>query len=135
MAELKTQPTTENVEQFLLAIPDEGRRSDCFTLLALMRQATNAEPKMWGKGIVGFGDYHYKYATGREGDWFRIAFSPRKANLTLYLGYDIAQFARLLEKLGKYKIGKGCLYINKLSDVNLPTLQALIERAAQEMKQ
>jgi hypothetical protein len=134
MAELKTKPTPQSVEQFINSIPDESKRADCFTILNLMRQATGSEPRMWGDAIIGFGDYHYKYASGREGDWFRVGFSPRKANLTLYLGFDVVQFAGLLEKLGKYKHGKGCLYINRLSDVDLDTLKKLIDRTAERMQ-
>jgi hypothetical protein len=134
MAELKTKPTPQSVEQFVKSLPDEGKRADCFTIINLMHQATGSEPRMWGDAIIGFGDYHYKYASGREGDWFRVGFSPRKSNLTLYLGYDVAQFTGLLAKLGKYKHGKGCLYISRLSDVNQNTLRELIERTAEIMK-
>ncbi len=134
MAELKTQPTAQPVADFLNALPDERQRADSFTIVEMMSHATGDTPRMWGESIIGFGDYHYKYASGREGDWFRVGFSPRKQNLTLYLGYDIKQYASLLEKLGKYKTGQGCLYIKKLADVDAATLQTLIQRVAEAMK-
>lgn len=126
MAELKTKPTGHNVEQFLNAIPDERRRQDCFTLLAMMKRITQAEPKMWGESIIGFGDYHYKYASGREGDWFVVGFSPRKQNLTVYNMPGVEQGNELMKTLGKHKSGKSCLYINRLDDIHLPTLEKLI---------
>jgi len=116
MAELKTQVTKASVEQFLQGIRDEKKREDCYQILKIMKKATKAEPKMWGPSIIGFGDYHYKYASGRENDWFMTGFAPRVQNLTLYMmgRFDTA----LLKKLGKYKPGKGCLYINQLEDVD-----------------
>jgi hypothetical protein len=130
MAEMKTTPTNASVEAFLESIPDEGRRSDSRAILELMRDVTGSEPKIWGENIVGFGDHHYKYASGREGDWFKVGFSPRKQNLTLYLTYGYEQHTELMQNLGKYKMGKACLYIKKLADVDLPTLRRLIELAA-----
>jgi hypothetical protein len=130
MTENKTRPNEENVQAFLLALPEDQRRKDCFTILELMRKVTGAEPKMWGDSVVGFGDYHYKYASGREGDWFRTGFSPRKQNLTLYFCYYLENQADLLSQLGKYKIGKGCLYIKRLEDVDLKVLEALIARSS-----
>jgi len=127
MAELKTKQTNQSVEKFLNGISDKKRRDDCFTILELMKQATKAEPKMWGSSIIGFGNYHYKYESGREGDWFLTGFSPRKQNLTLYLMSGLGNFSELLKKLGKHKTGKGCLYINKLEDIDLPTLKKLIK--------
>ncbi len=129
MAELKTKATGASVTKFLHAINEEQRRQDCLTILGLMRKATGAEPKMWGPNIVGFGDYHYVYESGREGDWFVTGFSPRKQNLTLYVMGGFAQHTELLNKLGKHKMGKGCLYINTLGDVHLPTLRKLIDRS------
>ena len=128
MAELKTKPTGASVETFLNSIPDEGKRRDSFAILEMMKQITGAEPKMWGDAIIGFGDTHYKYATGREGDWFVAGFSPRKQDMTLYLVNGIQQFGQSLEKLGKYKTGVGCLYIKKLADVDLQVLEALLEK-------
>ena len=129
MADLKTKPTGEDVDQFLNGISEEKRRQDCFTLLEMMRQITGIEPKLWASTMVGFGDHHYKYASGREGDIFIIGFSPRKHTLTLYFGAGIEQYKGLMEKLGKFKIGKGCLYIKSLDDVHLPVLQNLIQQA------
>jgi hypothetical protein len=129
MAELKTKVNDQSVTAFLNGIADEQRKQDCFTVLELMRKATKAEPKMWGSAIVGFGHYHYIYASGREGDWFVTGFSPRKQNLTLYLHGGFAQQAPLMQKLGKHKAGMGCLYINKLGDIHLPTLKTLIAKS------
>ena len=126
MAELKTKVNDASVNKFLKSFP-EDRREDCYTILEIMKKATKAEPKMWGTSIVGFGDYHYKYASGRENDWFITGFSPRVQNLTLYTlgGFD----SELLKKLGKYKTGKGCLYIKKLDDVDIKVLNDLITKS------
>jgi len=129
MAELKTKPTDASVTDFLNQIADEKRRQDCFAVLDLMQSVTGAAPKLWGSAIIGFGDMHYKYATGRQGDWFLIGFSPRKQNITLYLTVEFEQKAALLQKLGKYKTGKSCLYINKLQDIDRAILQELIEQS------
>jgi hypothetical protein len=126
MAELKTKATGASVTDFLGGIKDEQRRQDCETVLELMRKATKAEPKMWGTAIVGFGDCHYTYASGREGDWFLTGFSPRKQNLTLYVMGGYAKQGELLKQLGKHKLGGGCLYLNKLEDVHMPALKKLI---------
>ena len=134
MAENKTKATNKSVTKFLNGIADVQRRADCFALLELMQKATRAEPKMWGSAIVGVGDYHYKYESGRENDWFTIGFSPRKQNLTLYSMGGFTQFEELLSKLGKHKLGKGCLYINKLDEVNVPTLKKLIGESVKEAK-
>ncbi len=132
MADLKTKPTASSVEEFLNAIPDESRRKDAFAVLELMREVTGAQPKMWGDDIIGFGDHHYRYESGREGDWFVVGFAPRKQNLTLYLTYGYEQFGDLIQRLGKHKTGKACLYINKLADVDRAVLRALIERSYQK---
>ena len=126
MAENKTQKTTASVTDFLNTVPDEKKRQDCFTLLELMQQVSGQEPAMWGSAIIGFGDLHYKSASGREGDWFPVGFSPRKQNLTVYITGGFAKHAELLGQLGKHKTGGGCLYINKLSDVNLDVLKEMI---------
>jgi hypothetical protein len=126
MAENKTQKTTASVTDFLNALPDEKKRQDCFTLLELMQQVSNDEPKMWGPSMIGFGDRHYKYESGREGDTFQVGFSPRKQNLTLYITGGFPRHEELLSRLGKHKTGGGCLYINKLSDVNLDVLKEMI---------
>lgn len=132
MAELKTQVTKASVDKFLQGIKDERKRQDCYEILKIMKKATRAEPKMWGTSIIGFGDYHYVYASGREGDWFITGFSPRVQNLTLYMmgGFD----SEVLKRLGKYKTGKGCLYINKLSDVDLKVLNELITKSVKQSK-
>ena len=129
MAELKTKQTDASVEAFLDSIADETRREDCRTIARIMKKAARAEPKMWGASIVGFGSYHYKYASGREGDWFPIGFSPRKNDLTLYLMSGFARFPSLMSRLGKHKTGKGCLYIKRLSDIDLKVLEELIRQA------
>lgn len=133
MAELKTKLNDQNVEEFLKGISDEKKRQDCFTLLQLMRQVTQAEPKMWGSSIVGFGNYHYKYASGREGDWFLTGFSPRKQNLTLYIMAGFEQYEELLKRLGKHTTGKSCLYIKRIEDIDLPALKTLIEQSVKHM--
>ena len=135
MAELKTKQTDESVEAFLNGIADEQRRADCYTILKLMQQVTKAKPKMWGSSIVGFGSYHYKYASGREGDWMLVAFSPRKQNLTLYITGGLDNYAPLLKKLGKHKTGKGCLYINSLEDIDLKALKELVKQSVAQMRQ
>jgi hypothetical protein len=131
MAELKTKPTDENVEKYLKGITDPVKRQDCFTVLKLMTDITGQKPKMWGPSIVGFGIYHYKYASGQEGDWPIIGFSPRKENLTLYVLDGSAGQEGLLQKLGKHSTGKSCLYIKRLDDVDMPTLKKLIKQSYQ----
>jgi len=134
MAELKTKPTEQSVDDFLNAIPDEQKRADAFAIVKLMKQVTRDEPTMWGGSIVGFGRYHYKYASGHEGDACLVGFSPRKQNLTLYLMLGAGNYADLLKKLGKHKTGKGCLYINRLADVDLPTLKELVKQSVKHLK-
>ncbi len=129
MAELKTKPTKQSVEVFLNSVEDEKKRQDCLTILEIMKQITKAEPQMWGTSMVGFGTYHYKYESGREGDWFVAGFSPRKQNLTLYIMAGLSLYDELISKLGKFKIGKSCLYIKKIEDVDLPTLKELITQS------
>lgn len=131
MAELKTKKTKASVSAFLNKITDEQRRKDCQTIVNLMKQATGEEPKMWGSSIVGFGTYHYRYASGREGDWPIIAFSPRKSDLTLYIAPGFQKFESLMSKLGKYKTGVSCLYIKKLDDVEMPVLKKLIAKSVE----
>lgn len=133
MAELKTKLNHASVDKFLKGVKDEPTRADCYQILEIMKKATKAEPKMWGTSIVGFGNYHYKSKSGREGDWFVTGFSPRKQNITLYLmgGFDGSE--ELLAKLGKHSLGKGCLYIKKLEDVNFKVLNKLITTSAKKM--
>src|ERR1043165_7091997 len=119
MAEQKTKPTDESVEDFLNRISDAERREDCFAVAKMMEEITGEKPKMWGPSIVGFGTYHYKYASGHEGDWPVAAFSPRKNDLTLYIMMGLERDPELMAKLGKHKTGKACLYIKRLADVHL----------------
>ena len=134
MAENKTTPNDQNVEQFLNAVADERRRQDSFTLLELMKQVTGMEPKMWGNSIIGFGSYHYKYASGREGDTILTGFSPRKQALTIYNMGGFEPDDDLLKQLGKHTRGGGCLYIKHLDDIDLPTLKRLIEASVKHVK-
>lgn len=133
MAALKTQPNDTPIEDFLKAIEDQQQRADSFILLALMRELTGDEGKMWGDSIIGFGHYHYKYASGREGDWFQVGFSPRKGKLSLYLMIDLSQHAAKLAQLGKYKTGKSCLYVKRLADIDEQILRELIRQTIQSM--
>ncbi len=134
MAELKTKRTDDNVDTFLKGVKDEQARADCYQIIEIMKKATKAEPKLWGTSIVGFGDYHYKYASGRENDWFQVGFSPRKQNLTIYLMGGLQDHDDLLAKLGKYTTGKGCLYIKTMEDVNTKVLQKLVNEAVKRLK-
>lgn len=134
MAELKTTQTDRSVEEFLNGISDKKTLNDCYTVLKLMQKITSEKPKMWGSSIVGFGNYHYKYESGREGDWFLVGFSPRKQNLTLYLMYGLERFENLLKKLGKYKTGKSCLYIKSLADIDQSVLKELIKQSVDLMR-
>ena len=131
-AEIKTKQNEASVEDFLNKLSNDEQRKDSLKLIELMEKASNEKPKMWGASMIGFGLKRYKSPTsGREVDWFLIGFSPRKANLSLHLVFDIKQQASLLEKLGKHKTGMGCLYINKLSDIDLKVLEKMIEDALQ----
>lgn len=133
MAELKTQPTDESVELFLNSVESEKKRADSFTILKLMREVTGSEPQMWGDSIIGFGQYRYRYASGRQGEWFLVGFSPRKRNLTFYIISGFDGYDSLLGELGKFTTGKSCLYINKLEDIDLDTLRELIRRSVDHM--
>jgi hypothetical protein len=135
MAELKTKKTDQSVEAFLNSVSDDKKRQDSFAILEMMKEASGEQPTMWGESIVGFGSYHYKYASGREGDWFLTGFSPRKQNLTLYLMPGLEMFGDLLSKLGKHKTGVGCLYINKLEDVDQAVLKELIAQSVKHQVQ
>ena len=130
LAQIKTKPTAVSVEDFINALADEQKRKDSFVLVEMMKKATKEEPVLWSNSIIGFGNKRYKSpATGREVDWLLIGFAPRKANLSLHLTMDINKHAAALAKLGKHKTGVGCLYINKLEDVDLKVLKGLIEVA------
>lgn len=130
-AELKTKKNNGDVDKFLNSIEDEQRRKDTKAVSKLMEEITGEKPVMWGASIIGFGTYHYKYATGREGDWMSIGLSPRKQNLTLYLMDGFSDYDKLLGKLGKHKTGKACLYINKLEDVDMKVLREMIKKSYQ----
>ncbi len=131
MADLKTQQNDDSVEDFLNAVEDEQRRSDSFAVCKIMEEVIGEPPKMWGPSIVGFGSYHYVYASGREGDWMLTGFSPRKQALTLYIMSGFSEYEDLMARLGKYKTGKSCLYVKKLSDVDEEVLRELIRRSAE----
>ena len=129
MSEPKTRPTDASVEDFLKAVEHPQRREDGFELLKIMKELTNEEPTMWGPSIIGFGSYHYKYESGREGDMPLTGFSPRKRSLTVYIMSGFEEYNDLLDMLGKHKIGKSCLYINKLADVDKKVLKKIIKKS------
>lgn len=133
MANLKTKLNDGDVQAFLNKVENEQRRQDCFDILALMQQVSGAEPKMWGDSIVGFGSYHYKYASGREGDWFLTGFSPCKQTITLYIMAGFDEYNELLNRLGKHSTGKSCLYIKKLEDIDRSVLKELVKRSVEHM--
>jgi hypothetical protein len=135
MAELKTKKNDDSIENFINSVEDERKRQDCWTILEIMQRLTGLAPAMWGSSIVGFGDYHYKGASGREGDWFMIGFSPRKQALTLYFLLGFTDMPELMSALGKYKTGVGCLYIKRLEDIDLGTLEKLIQASFEKFKQ
>jgi hypothetical protein len=132
MAELKTKQTEANVEAFLNNIEDEQKRQDAFTILGMMEATTKAKPKMWGPAIIGFGDKRLVYNNGRELDWFIMGFSPRKQNFALYVNAAVKDEQSLLSKLGKYKTGKGCLYINKIGDIHIPVLTQILQQGLEK---
>ncbi len=134
MAQLKTRPSGASVSTFLGAIEDEQKRRDARRLLALMKEVTGKRPKMWSTNIVGFGTYHYKYESGREGDWPVTGFSPRKQSLTIYVMPGFLRYGSLMGKLGRYKTGKSCLYLKKLDDVDQRVLRELLIRSVADMK-
>jgi len=135
MATLKTQPNNLNVTNFLNNVENAHKRADSFQLLALMEEITGCKAKMWGSSIVGFDTYHYKYKSGREGDWLLTGFSPRKQNISVYLMCGLANFSDLLKDLGKHKISVSCLYIKKLEDINMDVLEAIIKRSINKIKE
>jgi hypothetical protein len=131
LAVIKTKETNASVEDFINSVKNEVMRKDSFTILKMMQKASKEKPKMWGSSMIGFGNKIYKSpASGREVEWFKIGFSPRKANFSLHLVLDIKKYAAEMKKLGKHKTGVGCLYINKLDDVDLKILEKLINTAA-----
>lgn len=134
MAELKTKPTGDDVTTFLDAVADPQRREDCHALRALMERVTGTEARMWGPSIVGFGSYHYVYESGREGDWFLTGFSPRKGDLTLYIMAGFDRYEALMARLGKHKTGKSCLYVKRLSDLDMDVLEKLVTLSVKHMR-
>jgi hypothetical protein len=134
MAELKTKETDGSVDSFLESIENDKKRRDCIQIAALMQEVSGAVPKMWGEHIVGFGNYHYTYASGREGDWFLIGFSPRKQNITIYTMCGLEKSNTYLEKLGTYKTGKSCLYIKTLEDIDQKVLKELLIDSIEQLK-
>ena len=134
MSTNKTQPTTASVHKFISSIEDPLRRKNCELLLAMMGKFTAQRPLMWGESIIGLGAYPYRYASGREGTWFRAGFSPRKNALVLYLMLNLGKQTDNLAKLGKHKTGKSCLYIKKLSDVDLNVLEGMVRESFQQTK-
>lgn len=129
----KTVKTDQSVADFLEKIDDETQKRDCFTILNLMGRLSGSHPKMWGSSIIGFGDYHYRYESGREGDFFRIGFAPRKGKLSLYIMSGFSNYDELLAKLGKHKTGKSCLYIKRLDDVDMNILEEICRRSLDYM--
>ena len=134
-AQNKTVPNSHSVDAFLQTVDDEKKRADCFRILDMMGEITGEPPVMWGGSIVGFGTYHYKYESGREGDFFITGFSPRKQSLTLYIMSGFSHYEELLQKLGKHKTGKSCLYINKLEDVDMDVLKEMIRESVKMMRE
>ena len=134
MAELKTKKNKASVNGFLKSVENEGRRADCRAVVRIMAQITGEKPAMWGASMIGFGSYTYKYDSGRSGDWPLTAVSPRKQNLVVYIMPGFADYATLMDKLGKHKTGKSCLYIDKLDDLHLPTLKQLIRKSVVAMR-
>lgn len=136
LAQIKTKPTVANVHDFIKQIPNEQKRADSMVLLEMMKKASEEEPVLWGNSIIGFGNKRYKSpASGREVDWFLIGFAPRKTNLSIYISIGIQEHAEMLTKLGKHKTGVGCLYINKLDDVDLKVLKQMISNTLKRNKE
>lgn len=132
-SENKTKPTVKSVKSFIASVENETRRKDAFALVDMMKEVTGLEPKMWGASIVGFGSYHYKYESGREGDSLRIGFSPRKANMVLYVMPGFSDLSSMLEDLGKHKTGKSCLYVTKLSNIDEKVLKKICKKSWSDM--
>ena len=133
MADIKTKQNDGDVNAFLAKVPDERKRDDAFTILELMKRVTGHDAEMWGSSIIGFGQYHYRYQSGREGDFFLVGFSPRKQSLTLYIMTGFDDYTDLLSRLGKYKAGKSCLYIKRLEDIDITTLEMLIAKSVRHL--
>lgn len=133
MGEIKTHRTEDDVDAFIGQIADDARRQDCQALLEIMRKATGVEPAVWSSGVIGFGTFHYRSASGQEGDWFPVGFASRKAAITIYLGVDLAGVADLLPGLGKHTTGKGCIYVKRLSDVDPEVLEKIVAESYASM--
>lgn len=134
MAELKTKLNESSVEKFLNSVEDKEKRELSFKVLELMKKITKEEPKMWGTSIIGFGTYHYKYKSGQEGDWMQVGLSPRKQAVTLYIMSGFSRYDELMNKLGKYKTGKSCLYIKKEEDIDFEVLKELVAQSVKYIK-
>jgi len=134
MAKNKTVSNDNNVNDFLNNVKNEQKRNDTFDLINLMKEITGEEPKMWGASIVGFGEYHYEYKSGREGDMFLSGFSPRKQNIAIYIMAGVENYETVLKNIGKYKMGKSCFYINKLDDIDLVLLKEMISDSVKKTK-
>ena len=135
MTELKTRPTRASVDKFLKSVEDETKQADCRTLVEIMQRVTGAKPVMWGPSIVGFGSYHFRYASGREGDWMLAGFSPRKRDLTVYVMAGFKKAEKTLAKLGKHRASSGgCLYLKRLSDIDLNQLETLIRDSVEHLR-
>lgn len=134
MAENKTKETKASVNKFINSIKDERIKADCKQIISVMKNITKEDPKMWGSGIVGFGSYHYKYESGREGDMCLTGFSPRKQNLTIYIISGFSRYPEMMTKLGKHKTGKSCLYIKTLDDIDMKVLKKMIAESVKYMK-
>lgn len=129
MSQNKTQPTDKSVKTFIDSLDDQQKIADSYSLLDLMREVTGCEPKMWGPSIIGFDQYHYKYESGREGDFLKVGFSPRKRELSIYLMCSLEKNKDLLSKLGKHRTGKSCLYVKRLEDINMDVLRDLVQES------
>lgn len=134
MAELKTRPNDGDVDAFLESVDDPKRREDCRAVVELMADVTGEPPRMWGDSIIGFGQYHYVYDSGREGDWFLTGVSPRKQSLTVYIMAGFDRYDALMDRLGKHRTGQSCLYINRLEDVDTGTLRELIRSSVAHLR-
>jgi len=130
----KTIPTSQSVDEFIASIPDDQKRKDCIALQQLMIEITEEEPVMWGNSIVGFGEYHYKYDSGREGDMLMTGFSPRSQNISIYIISGFKRYEALMKTLGKHKTGKSCLYVKRLSDIDIDVLKDLIATSYEHTK-
>jgi len=135
MTELKTKKNRRSAKAFIDSVQDERKRKDCREAMTMMRKVTGKQPKMWGDAIVGFGSYHYKYASGREGEFFITGLSPRKQNLTIYIMPGFSKYGSLMKKLGKHKTGKSCLYVKTLEDIDRGVLAELVEKSVLHMRQ